>query len=147
MLLTAVLLGNLLGGTTCYFLGDKLLPFLRKLEKKFQIFSFLNKENEEKASKQLQDKGPWIIAFSRFLPGIRFFIAIIAGIIKLNPWKFYISFMIGVILWNSLLVFAGRVLVEDWALIKKILGQYTVVVLLFVTVIGLLSYRIKQKAR
>lgn len=147
LLWTAVLLGNLLGGTTCYFLGDKLLPLLRKLEKRFQFFSFLSKDNEEKASEQLENKGPWIIAFSRFLPGIRFFIAIIAGIIKIKPWKFYISFMIGVLLWNSLLIFAGRILVEDWASIKQVLGQYTVVVLSLVTIIGFLVYRIKHKAR
>jgi membrane protein DedA with SNARE-associated domain len=147
LLISAVLLGNFLGGSACFLLGDKLLPLFRKLENRSKFLSFLNEDNEIKAANELRMKGHWIIVFSRFLPGIRFFIAIVAGIVKIKPWKFYLSFMIGVVLWNSLLIFAGRILVEDWAAIQEILSKYTVFIISLVIIVSFVIYMLKRKDR
>lgn len=71
--------------------------------------------------------GKWgyiVILLNRFIYGIRFAVAIFAGMARL-PWvKVLIYSAIGAALWNAILVYLGGMLGENWEQFKEILWEY-----------------------
>ena len=77
-----------------------------------------------------------IVIFNRFLPTVRAFVGIVAGIIRMNPVRMTLYVAIGVFLWNSLLVYFGLMVGENWQLVVTVLRTYNQVVITLVLVVG-----------
>ena len=118
LLTTATFFGNLAGGIFMYKMGNKFLLFLekRKLYAKktlkqvfiwFETYSYI------------------LVAASRFMAGCKFLICPICGILKMNFLLFLFYFSISVILWNTILIYGGYFLAENWSFFLKILKTYT----------------------
>lgn len=96
--------GNVLG----YWVGSKSGSYLFKRED-----SFLFKKKYLFQSKDFFDKyGTKAIVFARFLPIVRTFAPIVAGIVAMDKKKFMFFTVLGSILWSFTMTFSGHYLYE-----------------------------------
>lgn len=96
--------GNMLG----YWVGMKSGSYLFKRED-----SFFFKKKYLFQSKDFFDKyGTKAIVFARFLPIVRTFAPVVAGIVEMDKKKFMFFNILGSILWSFTMIFAGHYLYE-----------------------------------
>jgi len=106
MICILVVFSGVLGNTIGYWFGAASGPYLFKKED-----SFLFKKKHLYTAKEFYDKhGGGAIVFARFLPIIRTFAPIIAGIVRMEKHKFALYNIIGCILWAFVMLFAGHYL-------------------------------------
>lgn len=63
----------------------------------------------------------WAVLIGRFLPGVRGFIAVPAGIQKMPFWRFAALILVGTAFWVGVLTWLGSVLGDNW----KRVDQYS----------------------
>jgi len=128
--------GNLIG----YFIGKK---WGRGLFEKKNNF-FFNPRNLKKAEDFYQKYGQSAILIARFIPVIRTFTPIFAGISKMNYKKFLGFTFLGAILWTTIFIaggyFLGNILPQNE---KYLLIIVCTVILLFFSPVILLPVIIK----
>jgi membrane-associated protein len=106
MICVLVIFSGVLGNTVGYWFGAASGPYLFKKED-----SFLFKKKHLYTAKEFYDKhGGGAIVFARFLPILRTFAPIIAGIVRMEKHKFALYNIIGCILWAFVMLFAGHYL-------------------------------------
>jgi membrane-associated protein len=97
---------GILGNTVGYWFGRKSGPFL--FERKD---TFLFKKKYLLQAKEFYEKhGGGAIVMARFLPIIRTFAPIVAGIVSMDKKKFAFYNMIGCVAWVYVMLFAGHYL-------------------------------------
>jgi len=146
-------IGNFLGAYLMYFLGQKILQFAHTIHKKIRIKFISNllesmiSDNQMKKTEQWFEKwGFLFVVFSRFSAGIRYFVSIVAGITKMNIFLFSFAFLIGLLVWNSLLLFGGYLLGENWKQILEWLRIYNIFITLFI-VLGITIFILYRKQK
>jgi len=98
------IVGNMLG----YWVGVKSGSYLFKKED-----TFFFKKKYLFQSKEFFDKyGSKAIVFARFLPIIRTFAPVIAGIVEMDKKKFMFFNVLGSVLWSFTMIFSGHYLYE-----------------------------------
>lgn len=98
-----VILAGILGNFVGYWFGEKSGPLLFKRED-----SLLFKKKHLVAAHEFYEKyGGGAIIFARFLPFIRTFAPIVAGIVKMKFRKFSFFNVVGCIAWVSAMILAG----------------------------------------
>jgi membrane-associated protein len=105
----AGVLGNLIG----YWFGKKSGPFLYHRQDTF----FFKKKYLMRATDFYNQYGGWAIVAARFVPIIRTFAPIVAGIVKMDKKKFIYFNIIGCTAWVFAMLFAGHFLYK-WVLNK-----------------------------
>jgi membrane-associated protein len=108
LLLLAVLVSicGILGNMAGYWFGRKSGPFLYT-RKDTVVF----KRKYLLRAREFFDKhGGQAVVFARFLPIIRTFIPIVAGIVQMDRKKFFIYNIIGCVSWVFSMIFAGHYL-------------------------------------
>ena len=107
LILTAlVVLAGVIGNTVGYWFGARSGPYLFKRED-----TFFFKKKHLLAAKDFYDKhGGSAIVFARFLPIIRTFAPIIAGIVGMDKKKFSYYNIAGCLAWAFSMLFAGHYL-------------------------------------
>jgi membrane-associated protein len=97
---------GILGNTVGYWFGNKTGPFLFHRKD-----NWLFKKKHLYQAKEFYDKhGGEAIIFARFLPIIRTFAPIIAGIVAMDKKKFVLYNFIGCVSWVFAMLFAGHYL-------------------------------------
>lgn len=141
-------LGSIIGSLISYYLGyygGK--PLVLKVGK----YLLLDRHDLEMTEKFFnQRSGVWTLFISRFIPVIRHFISIPAGIGRMPIGSFVIATVIGATLWNSFLLYLGLKLRENWQVVQKYSHQIDIGVVLFL--VALMGWFIhsrlqKRKAR
>ena len=99
LIIIAAVAGNMVG----YVFGKKVGLLLFKRKSGF----FFRQDQLDIANDFYKKHGKKTIILSRFLPIVRTFAPIIAGIVKLEYHKFFIYSLVGAILWVTSLVLAG----------------------------------------
>ncbi len=92
-----------LGDNVGYSFGKKVGPMIFK-KKESLLF---NKENLERARKFYEKHGPKTIVLARFMPVIRTFAPILAGVGKMNYGTFFFYNLAGGFLWTFGIVWGG----------------------------------------
>ncbi len=101
-----IIFSGILGNTVGYWFGAASGPYLFKKED-----SLLFKKKHLFAAKEFYDKyGGGAIVFARFLPIIRTFAPIIAGIVRMDRKKFSFYNIVGCIAWVLSMMFGGHYL-------------------------------------
>lgn len=100
----AAIVGNLVG----YWFGHKAGPSLYKREDSL----LFKKKYLFQAHDFFEKHGSLAIIMARFLPVVRTFTPIVAGIVKMDKKAFFRDNIIGGILWSFSLIFAGHYLNE-----------------------------------
>ncbi len=101
-----VVIAGVLGNTMGYWFGAKSGPYLFKRRD-----TFFFKKKHLYTAKEFYDKhGGGAIIFARFLPIIRTFAPIIAGIVGMDKKKFSFFNIAGCVAWAISMLFAGHYL-------------------------------------
>ena len=103
LLVLLVIIAAVAGNMTGYAFGKKIGVIL--FNRKSGLF-FRQKHLTMANNYYLKHGGKTII-FSRFLPIVRTFAPIVAGIVKLDYYKFFIYSLAGAIAWVGVLIFTG----------------------------------------
>ena len=138
LIIIAAVTGNMVG----YAFGKKVGVLLFKRKSGF----FFRQEHLVTANEFYQKHGKKTIILSRFLPIVRTFAPIIAGIIKLDYYKFFMYSLVGAFFWVCTLVLTGYFMGEYIPKTKDYLG-YIVIFLIVITSIPFIYNSIKNKLR
>lgn len=112
-------LGSLFGFLCLYRIGGYLGRhfFMKK------NFRFFNKEDIIKAEQWFDKYGYFLIAFNRFLPGIRSVIAVVGGISHLKGIRVTLLALLSCAVWNLIWIFLGYGLGSNWEIIEARLAE------------------------
>lgn len=121
-------IGSLIGAIVLYYLG---YFFSDKLEKLFKM------DDIKKANNWFKEKGCKAVLYCRFVPIVRSLVSIPAGINKMNMLIFLLYTSIGTIIWNTVLVYAGVFLGDNWSYFAGVISRYSKVVLVII-ILGIL---------
>jgi membrane-associated protein len=137
-IIIAAVAGNMVG----YAFGKKVGPllFVRKSGILFR------QEHLIAANEFYKKHGKKTIILSRFLPIVRTFAPIVAGIVKLEIYKFFIYSLVGAFFWVTILVLTGYFLGKYVPGTKDYLG-YIVIFLIVITSIPFVINSIKKKLK
>jgi membrane-associated protein len=105
LIATAGTMGNFMG----YWLGSKSKSLLFERKDNF----FFKKKYLLQAKEFYDKKGGGAVVLARFLPIVRTFAPIVAGIVKMSPRKFSFYNMAGSFLWAITIITAGFLLGEN----------------------------------
>lgn len=106
ILATSIAVAAILGNSVGYWFGKKTGTALYKKEDSF----FFKKKYLYQAHDFFEKHGALAVILARFLPIVRTFTPIVAGIVNMNRKKFFIDNVIGAFAWSFLLIFAGHYL-------------------------------------
>ncbi|MDA1273664.1 MAG: DedA family protein [Verrucomicrobia bacterium] len=143
----ATSLGSTVGSLASYcmgYFGGK--PVVLMLGK----YLLLNRRDLERTERFFQQrKGVLTLFLSRFIPVVRHFISIPAGIGKMPLGPFLVVTFVGATLWNTFLLVCGMKLRENWTVVQKYSHQVDIFVVVFVVAgIGwFIRHRLKDKAK
>jgi membrane-associated protein len=135
------ILGNMLG----YWVGVKSGSYLFKKED-----TFFFKKKYLFQSKEFFDKyGSKAIVFARFLPIIRTFAPVIAGIVEMDKKKFMFYNILGSVLWSFTMIFSGHYLYElfltQFNIDLKHYIEIIVIAIILITTIPVLMKLLKKR--
>jgi len=106
--------GSIVGSVISYYMG---YYGGKPVVLKFGKYLLLDKEHLDMTEKFFAKYGEKTIFICRFVPVVRHFISIPAGIGKMNMFKFSIYTLAGAALWNLFLAYLGYWLAERWELV------------------------------
>ncbi|HZY24215.1 MAG TPA: VTT domain-containing protein [Bacteroidales bacterium] len=136
LIILAAVAGNMVG----YGFGKKVGPLLFKRKS-----GFLFRQQHLVAANEFYKKhGKKTIILSRFLPIVRTFAPIVAGIVKLELHKFFIYSLVGAFFWVNALVLTGYYMGKYIPGIKDYLG-YIVIFLIVITSVPFVYNSIRKR--
>lgn len=136
---------GVLGNMTGYWFGSKSGTYLYNRKD-----SFFYKKKYLYQSKDFFDKyGSRAIVFARFLPIVRTFAPIIAGIVSMDKKKFMFYNIVGSFLWSFSMIFAGHYLhalfLDKFEIDLKHYIEYIVLIIVAFTTVPVLWKIFKKK--
>jgi membrane protein DedA with SNARE-associated domain len=136
----AALLGSITGISISYVFGR---TGALKIIKKYSRFFHVTPEKLDALHEWFTRKGKWTLIIGYYMPGIRHFIAIIAGTSKLRYCTFSLFAYSGAIIWITTFISAGFLLGEGWYHISKILQRDLLIASIAAIALLFLYYLIK----
>ncbi len=137
-LITAGILGNFVG----YYFGKKTGPMLFKRDD-----SFFFKKKHVNAAKEFYNRyGGTAIVLGRFLPIIRTFVPIMAGVVNLDFKKFVLFNIVGCVAWILSMVLSGYFLGRAFPSLQNNL-EYIVISIILISMIPVAFTYIKEHRR
>jgi membrane-associated protein len=141
LIATAATLGNIFG----YWFGARSGQFLYDKEDSF----FFKKKYLYQSQEFFEKHGGKAIIFARFLPIIRTFVPIIAGIVHMKKSRFMFYNVLSSLLWSFVLVFAGHYLyamfLTEFGIDLKEHIEKIILILIAITTFPLVMKAIKSK--
>ncbi len=143
-LLISSTLGSVAGFAIMYILGNKFEHVIMDSKK----FSFISRELIVKVERWFDKWGYWLVVVNRFLSGTRAVIAFFVGMSSLSFNKSIVLSVVSALIWNSLLIYFGMELGDNWVLFDKLLKNYGLYVTIGTSIIAiffLVRWIIKKK--
>lgn len=142
MLLTSVIIAGILGNFVGYYFGKKTGPVLFRRDD-----SFFFKKKHVKAAEEFYNRyGGTAIVLGRFIPIIRTFVPIMAGVVNLDFKKFVVYNILGCIAWVVSMVLSGYFLGRLFPSLQHNL-EYIVITIILVSMIPVVLTYIKEHRR
>ena len=105
-------IGCNLGSIVAYFVGARLgRPFLERTR---WVHFFVTPHELERVDHWFVKRGPIVVFLGRLLPVVRTFIALPAGIARMNQVKFHVYTFVGSLPWCLALAAVGQQMGEHW---------------------------------
>ncbi|HIF9944776.1 DedA family protein [Campylobacter jejuni] len=130
-------LGALINYYICFFLGKN---FVLKWGKYFGI----NEAKFAKFEDFFNKHGEFSTFTCRLLPGIRQYISMPAGLVRMKLINFILFTALGSAIWVAILVFLGYYIGQNEELIKTYLTQILIIIIVFVILASLIYIKIKK---
>lgn len=133
--------GTFLGAWIWYWVGyiigeDRVRRLLRKIGK----YIMITEKDLDNALKWFGSYGEWVVFFGRMIPIIRTLISVPAGFAKMNWAKFSIFTIIGTMIWNTMLAFAGRILGDNYTIIIEWIDRFKEVIIILCVLVVVIFY-------
>ncbi|EMJ95651.1 DedA family protein [Leptospira alstonii] len=145
-LITSTLVGNVFGAWIMYRFGQIFLHWVKEKEFPFKD-SLYDPESIEKTLSWFRKNSILVVLFSRFSAGIRFFVSIVAGMVKMNPILFFGCFSAAVVLWCGVLIVSGFYLGSHWENVLVFLEIYNRIIITLAVIVAILFFwHRRQKA-
>ena len=130
ILIPIIFVATFLGGISGYFVG----VYIESL-RKYEIFKkILKPEYILEAHKFFEKHGKFAIIISRFLPILRTFTPMVAGIARMSKRSFILYSLISSLLWSTTVTLLGYFLGQSFPQIKN----YLSLVILLVVIVSIL---------
>ena len=129
--------GSVIGAIILYYIGNILnKERLKKIVRgKVGKILFLKEKDIDKADEWFDNKGNISVFFCRFVPIVRSLISIPAGMSDMPKVKFLIYTFFGSLIWNSVLIFLGHTLSDNWEIVLDVLDKYKIVAVIILGVL------------
>ncbi len=137
MIAAAGVIGNYVG----YWFGKKSGPFIYSRKDTF----FFKQRHLASAQKFYEKNGAFTIIAARFLPIIRTFVPIVAGVVKMDYKKFTLYNIIGSFAWVFSMMLAGLFLSKQFPWIKTRLEIIVIVIILVTTLPVIIRFAMGNK--
>jgi membrane-associated protein len=145
LLSVLVAIAGIVGNTFGYWFGAKSGTYLYTKEDSF----WFKKKYLIQSHDFFEKHGGRAIIFARFLPIIRTFAPIIAGVVKMDKKKFMLFNIVSSFLWAFILIFAGHYLYElfltKFDIDLKSHIEYIIIIIVVITTVPLVLNAIKGK--
>jgi len=141
-LLAVLLAAAVLGDNVGYWFGQKVGPMIFKREDS----RFFHRENVNKAHEFFEKYGGKSLILARFVPVVRTFVPIVAGVGKMDYKKFFWFNIIGGFLWTIGLALAGYFLGQIIPDVDKYIIPI-VLLIIFISILPGLFQLLKPKAQ
>jgi membrane-associated protein len=126
ILVPLIFVATFLGGITGYFIG----AYIETL-RKYRFFArFLKEKHLETARLFFERHGRLAIILSRFVPVVRTFVPIVAGVARMNFDKFIRYSLLSSILWSTVVTLAGYFLGKEFPGLHDYLSYVLVLIVL-----------------
>ncbi|MEK6822792.1 MAG: DedA family protein [Nanoarchaeota archaeon] len=132
-------IGSLIGSWISYAMGRY---GGHPLVMRFGHYVFYDAADLKRTEDWFARSGEKTIFISRFIPVVRHFISIPAGMAKMNLVKFSIYTFVGATLWNAILAYLGYALGERWELVRDYAREFShVIAIVLAIVVVIMVYR------
>lgn len=145
--IAATSMGSIVGSLLSYFMGyygGK--PFVLKVGK----YLLLNQHDLERTERFFHERsGTMWLFISRFIPVVRHFISIPAGMGRMPMVPFLVATLIGATIWNTILLVLGMWLRERWTVVQTYSHKidYVVVAAAVIVIIWFIRKRRAEKLK
>lgn len=143
-------LGSFLGAWIWYWVGYLISEDrVRKLLQKIGKFIMITEKDLDTALDWFGKYGEWCVFFGRMVPIIRTLISVPAGLSKMHWLKFSAFTIVGTMLWNIFLGFAGRILGDNYTVIVDWVDKFkeVIIILCVLAVAAFYAHRIWKKRK
>lgn len=90
----------------------------RPLAEKYGRYVLISRHDLDLADRWFNHYGDWAVFFARLLPVVRTFIALPAGVARMNVWRFNLYTFLGSLPWCLALAYAGLKLGARWTVLR-----------------------------
>ncbi len=137
-------IGCNLGSIVAYFVGAKLgRPFLEKTR---WVRFFVTPHELERVDGWFAERGAVMVFVARLLPVVRTFIALPAGIARMDQVRFHVYTFLGSLPWCYALAYAGAKLGENWDGLRPYFHKFDFVLGLVIVAGGVWFIRSRMRA-
>lgn len=138
ILASCISLAAIIGNEVGYYFGVKAGPALYKRPDTM----LFKKKYLYQAHDFFEKHGSMAVIMARFLPVVRTFTPIVAGIVKMDKKRFLLDNIIGAVLWSFSLVFAGhyldKVFKDQFGIDLKSHLEWIIIIIVLVTTLPVL---------
>ncbi|CAM3983426.1 DedA family protein [Paenibacillus alkaliterrae] len=118
-------LGSVIGAIILYYVGRLLgVERLEKIVDKYGRVLRVKKEDIRKADAWFEKYGYWAVLLCRMIPLIRSLISLPAGMANMKFAPFLLFTIIGTLIWNTILVYVGAAVGDNWHDIVSFMDVY-----------------------
>jgi len=134
------------GSVVAYYVGSL---GGRPLVEKYGRYVLITRHDLEMADRFFARYGDWAVFIARLLPVIRTFIALPAGIARMNFLRFNIYTFLGSLPWCWVLAYAGLKLGERWTILRHYFHRFDTLlgILIIVGAVWFIHNRWKNRLR
>ena len=122
-------LGCNVGSLVAYYVGSL---GGRPLAERYGRFVLVTRHDLELADRWFARYGDWAVFFARLLPVVRTFIALPAGIARMNFLRFNLYTFLGSLPWCLALAYAGVKLGERWTILRQYFHRFDTVIIVLI---------------
>lgn len=137
-------IGNVIGSLVAYWVGAKGgLPLLYR----YGRYILITHHDLERANHWFGKYGQWITFIARFVPGVRTFISLPAGIARMPLAKFSFYAFVGSFIWSAPLAYGGYVLGQNWEELRTAMRPFDLPILVAVIILILVFVWLRLRTR
>lgn len=145
--LFAATLGSVLGAVVLYYIGKYInSPRVRNVFIGKDKLLRVDNNSLNKIKRMYTKHAKTSVFFLRMVPIFRSIVSIPAGMFHMNLIEFIVLTALGSLIWNSIIIFSGMKLGDNWTYIETFIKEYTLVIIMLV-IIAFLIYFFKKKKR
>jgi membrane-associated protein len=140
VLIILLIIAAILGTTVGYFFGKWAELYLKKRKENF----FYKRKYLDMAQEFYQRYGMMAFIMGRFVPIVRTFVPILAGMVRIPFGKFFFFNLVGALIWIVTMVMAGHLLGKTFPAIGEYL-EFIVVGMILISAVPVLVSWFRQK--